>query len=60
VADNFAFWLDYGQYVPPWLVRGMATSFGWVTPRSGLIRGLVESFALGDRSVSVVRSHFVD
>jgi 2-polyprenyl-6-methoxyphenol hydroxylase-like FAD-dependent oxidoreductase len=59
-ADNFAFWLDYGQCVPPWLVRSMARSFGWATPRSRLIQGLVESFALGDRSVSVVRSHFVD
>ena len=59
-ADNFAFWLEYGQYVPPWLVRGMAKSFGWVAPRSRLIQGLVESFALGDRSVSVARSHFVD
>jgi 2-polyprenyl-6-methoxyphenol hydroxylase-like FAD-dependent oxidoreductase len=59
-ADNFAFWLEYGQYVPPWLVRGSATAFGWVVPRSRWIRGLVESFALGDRSVSVARSHFVD
>jgi len=59
-ADNFAFWLEYGQYVPPWLVRGTAKSFGWATPRSRRIQGLVESFALGDRSVSVARSHFVD
>lgn len=59
-ADNFAFWLEYGQYVPPWLVRDLAKSFGWATPRSRRIQGLVESFALGDRSVSVVRSHFLD
>jgi len=59
-ADNFAFWLEYGRYVPPWLVRGSATAFGWATPHSRRIQGLVESFALGDRSVSVARSHFAD
>ncbi|WP_436926627.1 FAD-dependent monooxygenase [Halosimplex amylolyticum] len=59
-ARNLAFWLDYGQYLPGWLVRGSASAFGWAVPRSRLIRGLVESFALGDRSVSVARSHFED
>lgn len=57
-AANLAFWLDYGQYAPEWPVRGAAKSFGWLAPHVGLIRRLVESFALGDRSVSVVRSHF--
>ncbi|WP_415380587.1 FAD-dependent monooxygenase [Halosimplex sp. TS25] len=59
-ARNLAFWLDYGQYLPGRLVRGSASAFGWAVPRSRLIRGLVESFALGDRSVSVARSHFKD
>ena len=58
-ADNLALWLAYGRYVPPWLVRGLTGAFGWALPHSRLVRGLVESFALGDRSVSVVRPHFV-
>ena len=59
-ADNLAFWLDYGQYVPPALVRVTTTVFGWLVPRSQRVRRMVESFALGDRSVSVARSHFED
>ncbi|RBI64254.1 FAD-dependent oxidoreductase [halophilic archaeon] len=59
-ADNLRFWLDYGRYVPAWLVRGSAAAFDWLAPQSRLIRGTVESFALGDRSVSVARSHFTD
>ncbi|WP_433624311.1 FAD-dependent monooxygenase [Halomicrococcus sp. NG-SE-24] len=59
-ADNLRFWLDYGRYVPAWLVRGSAAAFDWLAPHSRLIRGAVESFALGDQSVSVARSHFTD
>ena len=59
-AENLAFWLNYGQYIPPWLVRVSTAAFGWTVPRSKRIRGLVESFALGDRSVSVARTHFTD
>lgn len=59
-ADNLAFWLQYGQYVPPVLVRGSMTVFGWLVPRSRWVRGLVESFALGDQSVTVARDHFED
>jgi 2-polyprenyl-6-methoxyphenol hydroxylase-like FAD-dependent oxidoreductase len=59
-AANLAFWLDYGRDVPTWLVRGSARAFGWAVPRSRFVRGLVESFALGDRSVTVTRSHFVE
>ncbi|EMA44786.1 FAD-dependent monooxygenase [Halococcus saccharolyticus] len=59
-AANLAFWLNYGRYVPPWLVRASTAAFGWTVPRSKRIRGLVESFALGDRSISVARTHFTD
>ncbi|WP_277554558.1 FAD-dependent monooxygenase [Halobaculum limi] len=59
-ADNLAFWLEYGRYVPPPLVRGATALAGAVVPRSGLLRRAVESFALGDRSVSVAREQFVD
>lgn len=59
-ADNFAFWLTYGEYVPTWLVRGSATVFKRVVPHSRIIQRLVESFALGDQTVSVGRSHFTD
>ncbi|WP_435179647.1 FAD-dependent monooxygenase [Halorussus sp. AFM4] len=59
-ARGLALWLDYGRYVPPWLVRGSATVLGRSLPRSRLVRGSVESFALGDRSVSVARSRFAD
>ncbi|QKY21645.1 FAD-dependent monooxygenase [Halolamina sp. CBA1230] len=54
------FWLDYGEYAPPWLVRASVVTFGQRLPRFGPIRRSVESFALGDRSVSVARSRFVD
>lgn len=57
-ADNFAFWLNYGRYVPTRFVRGSAMAFGWMVPRSRLLQKQVESFALGDQSVSVARSHF--
>lgn len=57
-ADNFAFWLKYGNYVPPWLVKGSVTLFGWVAPRSRFAQRLVEAFALGDQTVAVDRSHF--
>lgn len=59
-AANLAVWLDYGGYVPPGLVRGMAKTARWVVPRSRLVRSLIETFALGDQSVSVTRSHFTD
>ncbi|WP_158057905.1 FAD-dependent monooxygenase [Halorussus halophilus] len=59
-AQNLRFWLDYGRYVPAWLVRGSASAFGWLAPHSRRLRGFVESFALGDESVSVARSRFVD
>ena len=59
-AENLAFWLNYGQYIPPWLVRVSTEAFGWTVPRSKRIRGSIESFALGDRSVSVTRTHFID
>lgn len=59
-ADNFALWVKYGNYVPPWLVKGSATVFGWAVPRSRFAQQLVEAFALGDQTVSVDRSHFTD
>jgi 2-polyprenyl-6-methoxyphenol hydroxylase-like FAD-dependent oxidoreductase len=59
-ADVLAFWLDYGRYVPPWLARGPAAALGRAAPHSGALGDRVESFALGDRSVSVARSRFVD
>lgn len=59
-AANVAFWLNYGQYIPPWLVRMSTKAFGWTVPRSKRIRGSIESFALGDRSISVAQTHFVD
>lgn len=59
-AQNLRFWLDYGRYVPAWFVRGSASAFGRLAPHSRRLRGLVESFALGDESVSVARSQFVD
>ncbi len=59
-AANLAFWLDYGSDVPPVLVRGAAKTARWILPRSKALQRRVEAFALGDRSVSVARSHFVD
>jgi 2-polyprenyl-6-methoxyphenol hydroxylase-like FAD-dependent oxidoreductase len=59
-ARSLARWLDYGRYVPPELVRASARTFGRAAPRSERFRRVVESFALGDRSVSVARSRFVD
>lgn len=59
-ADNFAFWLAYGTYVPTWLVRGSATVFKRVIPHSRIIQRLVESFALGDQTVSINQSHFTN
>jgi 2-polyprenyl-6-methoxyphenol hydroxylase-like FAD-dependent oxidoreductase len=59
-AAAIARWLDYGRYVPPRLVREAASAFDWAAPRSRRLRGVIESFALGDRSVSVARSHFTD
>ena len=59
-ANNLARWLDYGQYVPAWLVRGAANGINSIASHTRLGRGVAESFALGDRSVSVVQSHFVD
>ena len=59
-AANLRFWLDYGRYLPPWLVRGSTTAFGRLVPRSRRLRGAVESFALGDPSVSVARSRFTE
>lgn len=59
-AQNLAFWITYGQYIPELLVRGSATAFSWLVPRLPPIRKSIESFALGDRSVSVTRSHFIE
>lgn len=59
-ADNLALWLECGEYVPAWVVRGLATAFGWVVPRSHSLQKRVEVFALGDQTVSVARSHFTD
>ncbi|MFB6096081.1 MAG: FAD-dependent monooxygenase [Haloferacaceae archaeon] len=59
-AENLAFWLDYGPYVPGWLARGAAAAVGWAAPRSKLVRRAIESFALGDQSVAVSRAYFVD
>ena len=59
-ADNLAFWLEYGKYVPPWMVRGLAAVFGRVIPRSRSIQKRVELFALGDQTVSVAHSHFTE
>lgn len=59
-ADAIAVWLDYGRYVPRWLVRGAGAAVGRLAPRVRPVRRTVETFALGDRSVSVARSHFVD
>ncbi|MBX0323021.1 FAD-dependent monooxygenase [Halomicroarcula sp. F13] len=59
-ASNLAFWLDYGGYVPPRLVRGVTKMAGWIVPRSRWVRRLIETFALGDRSVSVARAHFTE
>jgi len=59
-ARGLAAWLDYGEYVPPWLVRGLATVAGRALPHSRRGRRAIESFALGDRSVSVTRAGFVD
>lgn len=57
-AANVAFWLRYGRYIPPVLVTAPTRAFGWLVPRSRWVRRLVESFALGDPSVSVAREHF--
>nr|WP_240147474.1 FAD-dependent monooxygenase [Halorussus sp. JP-T4] len=59
-AHGLAFWLDHGRRVPPWLVRGSATVLDRLVPRSRRVRESVETFALGDRSVSVARSQFED
>lgn len=59
-ATTLAYWLDYGGSVPPKLVRGMTKTARSILPRSGSARGVIERFALGHRSVSVDRSHFVD
>jgi 2-polyprenyl-6-methoxyphenol hydroxylase-like FAD-dependent oxidoreductase len=59
-AANLAFWLDYGQFIPQWLVQVAIAAFGWAVPRSKRIRGVVQSFALGDQSVAVARRHFLE
>ncbi|ELZ31350.1 hypothetical protein C474_08612 [Halogeometricum pallidum JCM 14848] len=59
-AQNLAFWITYGQYIPELLVRGSASVISGLVPRLPPIRKSVESFALGDQSVSVTRSHFVE
>lgn len=59
-ADNLAFWLEYGEYVPVWLARGLAAVSGWVVPRSRILRRRVEMFALGDQTVSVAHTHFTN
>jgi 2-polyprenyl-6-methoxyphenol hydroxylase-like FAD-dependent oxidoreductase len=59
-ATNLAYWLDYGGYVPPRLVRAMTKTARVIVPRSRSARSVIETFALGHRSVSVDRSHFVD
>ncbi|WP_121743521.1 FAD-dependent monooxygenase [Natronorubrum halophilum] len=59
-AANLAYWLDYGGYVPPRLARGMAKTAPLIVPHSKSVRSTIETFALGDRSVSVDRSHFTD
>ncbi|WP_348613544.1 FAD-dependent monooxygenase [Halobaculum rarum] len=59
-AANLAFWLDHGRRVPPSLVRVAAALFGRGAARSRIARRAIESFALGDRSVTVARSHFVE
>jgi len=59
-AQNLAFWITYGRYIPELLVRGPATAFSWLISRLPPIRKSIESFALGDRSVSVTQSHFIE
>ncbi|EMA68799.1 hypothetical protein C461_04192 [Halorubrum aidingense JCM 13560] len=59
-ATALAYWLDYGGAVPPKLVRGMTKTARSLLPRSRSARSAIERFALGHRSVSVDRSHFVD
>ncbi|WP_122089190.1 FAD-dependent monooxygenase [Halalkalicoccus subterraneus] len=59
-AQNLAFWITYGQYVPELLVRGSASIFSWLVPQLPPIRKSIESFALGDRSISVTQSHFIE
>lgn len=59
-ARMLAVWLDYGRFVPLPLVRWATRAAGRVAARSRLARRPVETFALGDRSVSVERSHFRD
>lgn len=59
-ADAIAGWLEYGRHVPSWAGRGVAKAADRAIPRSRRFRRAVESFALGDRSVSVTRSAFVD
>lgn len=59
-AANLAYWLDYGGYLPPRLVRGMAKTARLIIPHSKSVRSMIETFALGDRPVSVDRSHFTD
>ncbi|WP_225935296.1 FAD-dependent monooxygenase [Halobaculum magnesiiphilum] len=58
-AANFAFWIDHGGRVPPSLVRAAAV-VGRGVARTRLARRAVEPFALGDRSVTVARSHFTE
>ncbi|WP_435063360.1 FAD-dependent monooxygenase [Halobaculum sp. EA56] len=59
-AANVAFWLDYGRRIPPTVVRAAAALLGRTVARSRLARRPIEPFALGDRSVTVARSHFSD
>lgn len=54
---TLALWLAYGRYVPDSLLRGLGTVIERV-PRSWLAGEAVESFALGDRSVTVARRRF--
>lgn len=54
-----ALWLTWGRYVPDALLRVVGALIERV-PRSWLAGRTVESFALGDRSVTVARRHFVD
>jgi 2-polyprenyl-6-methoxyphenol hydroxylase-like FAD-dependent oxidoreductase len=59
-ARLLALWLACGRYLPPVLLRGVGSGLGLVAARPWLARGPVTAFALGDRSVSVARSRFID
>lgn len=59
-ATTLSFWLDYGRFVPLSLVRAATRTAGRVAARSRLARRPIETFALGDRSVSVERTHVRD